>query len=571
MSGSQRFLTSTGLKGVFFLLNYYFMIRALVSLVIFFSPFISTFAQSPDLFSYQAVVRDNAGNVLASSSVSLRFSILQTTATGSAQYVETHNPTTDANGLVSLMIGGGTVSSGTFAAIDWANDKFFLKVELDPAGGSSYSSMGTTQLISVPYAKHAETAMRAINDSVKDADADSTNELQTLSISNDTIFLSNGGFAVIPDSSLLGVKKGGSGIGAGGSADLKDFDNNFQEVSRIGSGFKITSIEADLNNNLFVFGSFKSSMVIGGQTITGQNADGYNVFIAKFDSSLNMQWVKNSQSTNVVEQGYFDSFTIDGLGNSYLIFNVYGASFNWDGSSIPISTNKRTAFILKISATGSLVWNVEFKALNSSVPKRKHLTVNSSFDVFVTGAFSSVKVLNDSLIVSGYPNIRYGLFKIAANGQSAQLLDSAINVEGKGLAFDNSGNLLVLTSSNTSIARFTSSSITTSRNGLLLKYNSSNSIVSSNNDFDVNNRGNSNTAPTVLKVFGNEIFIGNSNYDFWIDSDFYSSGQTSYFIQLNSSMSLVNHSVTKVSGSAIFLGMMKKQNGELVKIFLVWW
>ncbi len=129
------------------------LLLTIISLLTF-----STFAQSPDLFSYQAVVRDNAGNVVASSAVSLRFSILQTTATGTAQYVETHNPTTDANGLVSIMIGGGTVSSGTFASIDWANDKYFLKVELDPTGGSSFSNMGITQLISVPYAKHAQTA-----------------------------------------------------------------------------------------------------------------------------------------------------------------------------------------------------------------------------------------------------------------------------------------------------------------------------------------------------------------------------------------------------------------------------
>lgn len=114
------------------------------------------FAQSPNKMSYQAVVRDGSNNLVASSSVGMQISILQNSPTGSAVYVETQTPTTNANGLVSIEIGGGTVVSGNFATIDWANGPYFVKTETDPAGGTSYSVTGTSQLLSVPYALFAK-------------------------------------------------------------------------------------------------------------------------------------------------------------------------------------------------------------------------------------------------------------------------------------------------------------------------------------------------------------------------------------------------------------------------------
>jgi hypothetical protein len=118
----------------------------------------SVWAQAPEKMSYQAVVR-NAGNALvAGQAVGMQISILQTTATGTAVYAETQTPTTNANGLVSLEIGAGTVVSGDFSTIDWANGPYFIKTETDPTGGTTYTITGTSQLMSVPYALHANTA-----------------------------------------------------------------------------------------------------------------------------------------------------------------------------------------------------------------------------------------------------------------------------------------------------------------------------------------------------------------------------------------------------------------------------
>jgi len=107
----------------------------------------------------------------------------------------THTTTTNQFGLFTLQIGNGTVVSGDFTTINWGANTHYAKVEMDETGGTNYQLMGTSQLLSVPYALHAENVT---NDNVNDADADPTNELQVLTISNDTIYLTNGGFVTLP-------------------------------------------------------------------------------------------------------------------------------------------------------------------------------------------------------------------------------------------------------------------------------------------------------------------------------------------------------------------------------------
>ena len=118
----------------------------------------SVFAQTPEKMSYQAVVRDASDNLATSQNIGMQISILQGSSSGTAVYVETQTPTTNANGLVSIEIGAGTIVSGDFTTIDWANGPYFIKTETDPTGGTSYTITGTSQLLSVPYALHAKTA-----------------------------------------------------------------------------------------------------------------------------------------------------------------------------------------------------------------------------------------------------------------------------------------------------------------------------------------------------------------------------------------------------------------------------
>jgi hypothetical protein len=118
----------------------------------------TAFAQAPQSFRYQAVARDATGVILANKQVSFKISIVQGTVTGAIVFSETHSKSTNSFGLVDLEVGKGTAPSGTFSTINWGNDVFFLKVELDPAGGASYQLMGTSQLVSVPYALYAKSS-----------------------------------------------------------------------------------------------------------------------------------------------------------------------------------------------------------------------------------------------------------------------------------------------------------------------------------------------------------------------------------------------------------------------------
>jgi hypothetical protein len=118
----------------------------------------SIFAQSPQKMSYQAVIRNSSDQLVTNHAVGMRLSILKGSATGTAVYVETQTPTSNANGLVTIEIGGGTPVTGTFAGIDWSTGVYFIRTETDPTGNTSYTISGTSQLLSVPYALFAKRA-----------------------------------------------------------------------------------------------------------------------------------------------------------------------------------------------------------------------------------------------------------------------------------------------------------------------------------------------------------------------------------------------------------------------------
>ena len=118
---------------------------------------LSILAQSPDLMSYQAVLRDAEDHLLINQAVAVQISILQGAPNGTAVYTEVHSLSTNDNGLISLMIGDG-VTSDDFSTIDWGAGPYYIKTETDPAGGTNYTITSTTQLVSVPYAKYAGEA-----------------------------------------------------------------------------------------------------------------------------------------------------------------------------------------------------------------------------------------------------------------------------------------------------------------------------------------------------------------------------------------------------------------------------
>ena len=113
--------------------------------------------QTPQIMSYQAIIRNAANELVTSQPVGMRISILQGAADGASVYTETHVASTNGNGLVTIEIGTGS-SGNNFSAIDWTAGPYFFKTETDPSGGTSYSISATSQLLSVPYALHSGSA-----------------------------------------------------------------------------------------------------------------------------------------------------------------------------------------------------------------------------------------------------------------------------------------------------------------------------------------------------------------------------------------------------------------------------
>lgn len=115
----------------------------------------AAWAQPAQKFNYQGVARSASGTPMATTSIALRLTIHDGSATGTVVYQERQTTVTNAYGLYNVAVGSGTVLSGTFASIPWGSGDKYMQVEIDPAGGSSYTNLGANQLLSVPFALNA--------------------------------------------------------------------------------------------------------------------------------------------------------------------------------------------------------------------------------------------------------------------------------------------------------------------------------------------------------------------------------------------------------------------------------
>jgi hypothetical protein len=212
-------------------------------------------AQAPLGFNYQGVALTNAGTPVASKKISLRIALIESQQLGTVIYQETHGTNTDAYGQFSIIIGNGQAVTGKMTDLQWSKFPYYMKVELDLDGGTSFVFVGTSQLLSVPYALYANNAGAAsINvDSVK-------NELATIKLSQkgDSIILSNNrGSVYVPKvDSLTKILAQISSIKAGTIKSIKD------SISKLPNGIAI-GYNA-LNN--FDSIAFNSSNIAMGQS-----------------------------------------------------------------------------------------------------------------------------------------------------------------------------------------------------------------------------------------------------------------------------------------------------------------
>jgi hypothetical protein len=226
-------------------------------------------AQAPQALNYQAIARNAVGQPIANQNISVKISILDTNGNvGTIQYSELHLVTTNQFGLFTLAIGRPTSTiSGTFAGINWSSGSKYIKVEMDPAAGTNYVNMGTTQLQSVPYALNAP-------------------DKQTLSWNGgtNTLNISGGNGVVLPISSgsigptgptgVAGAKGATGATGATGAANANGTVNYvpkftgatalgnsqiFDNGTNVGVGTATTSTKLEVNGVLTVSGSATNS------------------------------------------------------------------------------------------------------------------------------------------------------------------------------------------------------------------------------------------------------------------------------------------------------------------------
>ena len=215
---------------------------------------LNVWGQSPQSFNYQAVARDASGTPITNQTVRFRISIHRASPTGEVAYAEMHAPTTNRFGLANLAIGQGEALTGTLADVQWGQDTHFLEIEFDPKGGHNFLAMGTTQMLSVPYALHATSVT---NDQVDDADADPTNEIQFLRMAGDTLFLSQGNFVLLNNAPEVAGKMAQNLVLDGNTLSISG--GNSVVLSATGGGDNI--IDADGDTRVHVEESADEDMI----------------------------------------------------------------------------------------------------------------------------------------------------------------------------------------------------------------------------------------------------------------------------------------------------------------------
>ncbi|QIY91613.1 beta strand repeat-containing protein [Chryseobacterium gallinarum] len=277
-------------------------------------------AQVPEKMSYQAIIRNGSGQLLNNQSIAVKATILQGSPAGTEVYSERLTGNTNANGLITLEIGSGTVLSGTFATINWPSGNYYLKTETDPAGGNNYTITGTSQLLSVPYAMYAKSAgssggtfaipyTNTVNNAAtlfsltNDGDGTSLEGSNTATTSNIAAVrgivtnASPGGFS----SGVRGINNGTGGLGVGVYG------------SQNGSGWGVYGVTP---NGLGVYGN-ASANGIGvyansntGTGLTATSNNGIPVAISIFNNANN----NNALSVSSVGNGTVVNVTTTGNG-----------------------------------------------------------------------------------------------------------------------------------------------------------------------------------------------------------------------------------------------------------------
>ena len=132
--------------------------KKIYAYILFIVPAFNLFGQAPERIGYQAVIRDATNALLVETKIQMSIQIIQGSESGMVVYEESQKWKTNANGLISIEIGAGTVVSGTIGTIDWSDGPYYVKTEIYPTDDITNVITGTSQIVTVPYAFYADYA-----------------------------------------------------------------------------------------------------------------------------------------------------------------------------------------------------------------------------------------------------------------------------------------------------------------------------------------------------------------------------------------------------------------------------
>jgi|GEM_PF-2075836 len=396
-------------------------------------------AQTPNNFKYQAVVRDNNGQVIANKLVAIKLSLLANSTNGAEVYSEVHHIATNDFGVANLLVGAGNTVSGNFNTIDWGASTYFLKTELDINNGINFTFLGTSQLLSVPFALYAAKSANAAND----FDKDSLNEIQNISLTGNNLQLNKNGGSIdltkfekdsqqlVLNGNTLSITRGNS-IVLSSVVDLDaDPTNEIQNLSLVNDTLKISKsnfvklpkdFDSDSTNEIQTLSVNQNKLNLSKSNQVNIDADTLNEI-----QTLNL--IQNKLILSKGNQVNIDADTTNEIQVLTQNENLVSLSKNGGNISLPSTKNAQNSSLLFASASGNgnyvlnltpaLTQYTKGLIVNFTIPNTNtgHVTIN----IDNLGSKSLFKNIIDTILKNELTKDK--ILSIIYDGNSFQLLN----------------------------------------------------------------------------------------------------------------------------------------------------
>jgi len=318
-------------------------------LIIILALALSSYAQAPQAFQYQAIARDHAGNILVNNPIGIRIGLVEGNIDSIPGYIETHNVKSNASGIVNLLIGEGDVEKGDFSKINWGKEIYFIKIEMDLTGGSNYKEMGTSQLYAVPYALYAEKAGKIADHTNKNEVSEAKSQGPKAkspipNTKNPGDIRSGIPNSKLPadDNSYLNANIGNVGIGTKTPSAKLDVNGNIKTTGSILSDDGLTLLDEKGNPREVVLnpdGTLSTKSYCEGYIIDIRDNQEYNIvkigthcwMAENLNAGIKIDGSVSQQDNSLIEKHCYDD------DENYC--NVYGGLYQWDEMMQYVSEN----------------------------------------------------------------------------------------------------------------------------------------------------------------------------------------------------------------------------------------